>query len=72
MSDALILGLATLVTSIITPLLVLWVNHKLEKVHKQINSRMDEMLAMNKRESKAEGKLEEKAEQKAKEKNKKP
>lgn len=66
MSDTLILGLATLVTSIVTPLLVLWVNYKLEKLHKQINSRMDEMLAMNKRESKAEGKLEERNEQKNK------
>lgn len=66
MSDTLILGLATLVTSIVTPLLVLWVNYKLEELHKQINSRMDEMLAMNKRESKAEGKLEERNEQKNK------
>lgn len=60
MSDALIIALATLVTSIVSPLLVLWVNYKLEKIHKQINSRMDEMLVMKKK----EGKQEEKNDQK--------
>lgn len=41
-----------------------FINYKIQKIHKQINSRMDELLALNRKSSKAEGNLEGRAEAK--------
>lgn len=71
MSDTLIIALATLVASLVTPLLTLWVKAKLEKLHLQINSRMDEFLKSQKDLGHAEGKVEGKAEEKQEQKGRK-
>ena len=59
MSDAVIISAITGVVSLITPLLILLLNYKLTGIHKQINSRMDQLLESAKALSKSEGKLEE-------------
>lgn len=55
-----IIELAKLLVALISPLLIYWLSRKLDGIHKQINSRMDEMLVMKKE----EGKQEEKNDQK--------
>lgn len=69
MSDALILGLATLLTSIICTFLTLRNAVRLAVLHKQINSRMDEFLKSQKDLGHAEGKEQQRTET-LKEKNK--
>lgn len=60
-SDTVLLALITSITGLIT----LWINNRLGKIHKQINSRMDELVKLNRAEAAATGKLEGKAEEKA-------
>lgn len=69
MSDAVIIAIITCSTTIIVAGFT-YLSAKLTAIHKQINSRMDEMLKLTKDKSKAEGKLEGKQEQKEETKNK--
>jgi len=68
MSDAIIIALIGGVVSLVGIGLGGYINYRLSKIHRQINSRMDELLKMNKASSRAEGKLEGKAEEKEKQK----
>lgn len=45
MSEAVIISLVSLAGTIVTPLLILLLNYKLNGIHKQLNSRMDELIA---------------------------
>lgn len=60
-SDTVLLAVITSITGLLT----MWLNHRLGKIHKQINSRMDELVKLNRAEAAATGKLEGKAEEKA-------
>lgn len=62
---AIIAGIVTLGQAYIATR-VIKVDNKVEEVHKQINSRMDELIETTEKASKAEGKAEEKAETDAK------
>lgn len=59
-----IIELAKLVVALLSPVLIYWLSRKLDGIHKQINSRMDEMLVMKKQEGKQEEKNEQKSKQK--------
>lgn len=69
MTDVILVVIIQSVTSLIIVILTAIVNKRLKTVHKQINSRMDELLAINKKLSNAEGnkegRLEQTAEKKA-------
>lgn len=58
MSDALLLGIIGGGVTLVVTFSTLFVNYKIQKIHKQINSRMDELLALNKASSRAQGNLE--------------
>lgn len=60
-SDTVLLALISSITGILT----IWLNHRLGRIHKQINSRMDELLKISKAEAMAEGNLKGRAEEKA-------
>lgn len=45
MSDTVIISLVSLAGTLLTPLLILLLNHKLNGIHRQLNSRMDELIA---------------------------
>lgn len=60
-SDTVLLALIGSVTGLLT----IWLNHRLGKIHKQINSRMDELLKISKAEALAEGTLKGRADEKA-------
>lgn len=64
MSDGIIIAIIGGIVSIVSLGMTLVVKYNLEKVHKQVNSRMDELLSIHKAASKAEGNLEGRAEQK--------
>ena len=66
MSDGVIIALIGAIATVAVAII-----RKLNGIHKQINSRMDELLELNRRSSKAEGKLEERAERDEEIKNKK-
>lgn len=59
---AIIAGIVTLGQAFIATR-IMKVDNKVQEVHKQINSRMDQLLEKSEQASKAEGKIEEKAEQ---------
>lgn len=69
MSDAVIIAIIGGATTVIVAGFT-YLSSKLTGIHKQINSRMDEMLKLNRESSKAEGKLEGRKEQKEETKNK--
>jgi hypothetical protein len=69
MSDAVIIAIIGGSTTVIVAGFT-YLSNKLTGIHKQINSRMDEMLRMNKEASKAEGNLEGRKEQKEENKSK--
>lgn len=58
MSDAVLIAIVTGSVTIIVTIATLFVNYKIERIHRQINSRMDELLKINKSASRAEGVLE--------------
>lgn len=66
MNDAVIIAIIGGVVSLGGALLTAFVSVKLARLHKQINSRMDELLAQTKLAGNAEGRKELKEEQKAK------
>lgn len=55
MSDTIILAIIGAVVSVASLGMTLLVKYQLEKVHKQINSRMTELLDLTRKASKAEG-----------------
>lgn len=62
MSDAIILEIIKTVGAIAAPVLLLWMNAKLNRMHKQFNSRMDEALIVKEDLGFEKGKAQEKAE----------
>lgn len=70
MSDIVIVGIIAAVASLVGIVFTGWVNIRLGKIHKQMNSRMDELIATTKREAtlvgNKEGRKELKDEQKKK------
>lgn len=64
MSDAVILELIKTLATLATVIIGGIISVKLGKLHKQINSRMDQLIVETRSAAKAEGKIEEKAEQK--------
>lgn len=64
MSDAVVLEIIKTITTIATLIIGGIISVRLGKLHKQINSRMDQLLIESKKSAKAEGKVEEAAEQK--------
>lgn len=60
MSDAVVISIISGAFTSITLIIVAFIKHDQSKLHKQINSRMDELLAINRREGKAEGVQEQK------------
>lgn len=60
---AIIAGIVTLGQAFIATR-IMKVDNKVQEVHKQINSRMDQLLEVSEKASKAEGKIEEKSEEK--------
>lgn len=73
MSDALILGLATIISATIVTPVIAWmirrsenrIKAKVEVYHKEVNGHMAELLKTTKNLGHAEGKVEGKAEEKA-------
>lgn len=63
MSDAVIIAIVTGVVSTVALIISGIIKVQLSKIHKQINSRMDELLKLTKDSSKAEGVLQEKTKQ---------
>jgi len=61
MSDAVIIAILGAVTTVVGA----WLNYKIEKIHKQINSRMTEFLEATKALGTAEGNAAGRKEQKA-------
>lgn len=66
MSDPIIIAIIGAVVSIASLAMTLIVKYKLEKVHKQINSRMTELLDLTRQASKLEGAADNQAETDAK------
>lgn len=66
MSDAVIISIVTGFVTVIGAGLTAYVSIRLGKIHKQLNSRMDELLAAAKMAGNAEGRKELKQEQKKK------
>lgn len=66
MSEVVIIAIIGAFVSIASLAMTLIVKYKLEKVHKQINSRMSELLDLTRKASKAEGAQENQAETDAK------
>ncbi len=58
MSDAVIIAIIGGSVSLAGIALSGYINYRIGKIHKQINSRMDELLKLSKEASKAEGNLE--------------
>lgn len=63
LSDAVIIAIIGAVVSILSLYMTLTIKSKVNEVHEQINSRMDELLKINKEASEAKGNLEGRAEQ---------
>lgn len=70
MSDAVAISIVTGVVSLIGIILTGWINIRLSNLHKQINSRMDELLESSKREANAIGNKAGRKELKEEQKNK--
>jgi hypothetical protein len=70
MSDAVVIAIIGGVVSLSGVVIGGYINYRIGKIHKQINSRMDQLLAMNKTSSKAEGNLEGRADLKNEQENK--
>ena len=66
MTDLVLISIIGGGVTLVVTFSTLFVNYKIEKIHRQINSRMDELLALNRKSSKAEGNLEGRAEEKKK------
>lgn len=66
MSDAVIIKTIELIATLATLVIGGIISIKLGKLHKQINSRMDQLIVQTQLASKAEGKIEGKAEEKEK------
>lgn len=64
MSDAVLIALIGSAATVVTGIGVAYVNKRLGKIHKQINSRMDELLELTRASGRAEGNKEGRAEQK--------
>ncbi len=64
MSDAVSISIINGFFSLLAIIVSLMIRTNLRKIHKQINSRMDQLIDVNKTNSRAEGKLEGIAEQK--------
>jgi len=64
MSESFILGLVNLGVTLTSAIIAAVVTYKLGVLHKQINSRMDELLTIQKALGKSEGKAEGRAEKK--------
>jgi uncharacterized membrane protein YgaE (UPF0421/DUF939 family) len=58
MSDAVVIAIIGGGVSLLGVVIGGYINYRIGQIHKQINSRMDQLLAMNKAASKAEGNLE--------------
>ncbi len=70
MSDAVSISIINGFFSLLAIVVSLMIRANLRKVHKQINSRMDELIDVNKTNSRAQGNLEGRAEQKKESKSK--
>ena len=62
MTETVMLELIKTLTTVVTAIIAGFISVKLSKLHKQINSRMDQLLAESKKSARAEGKEEQKAE----------
>jgi len=69
MSEAAILKIIEMVAALVTVIITGVISIKLNKLHSQINSRMDQLLAESRKSAKAVGKVEEKHEEEVRKQN---